>query len=38
MCSTLKDKVNEELLAFIGQGKVAAASIVINYFEMEHVY
>jgi non-heme chloroperoxidase len=25
MCSTLKDKVNEELLAFIGQGKVAAA-------------
>src|SRR5207244_7750835 len=25
MCSTLKDRVNEELLAFIGQGKVAAA-------------
>jgi non-heme chloroperoxidase len=25
MCSTLKDRVNEELLAFIGQRKVAAA-------------
>ena len=25
MCSTLKDKVNAELLAFIGQGKVATA-------------
>ena len=25
MCSTLKDKVNDELLAFIGQGKVATA-------------
>jgi len=25
MCSTLKDRVNEELLAFIGQGKVATA-------------
>ena len=25
MCSTLKDRVNAELLAFIGQGKVAAA-------------
>lgn len=25
MCSTLKDKVNAELLAFIGQGKMATA-------------
>src|SRR5438445_10671645 len=25
MCSTLKDRVNEELLAFVGQGKVATA-------------
>lgn len=25
MCSTLKDNVNAELLAFIGQGKVATA-------------
>jgi non-heme chloroperoxidase len=25
MCSTLKDRVNAELFAFIGQGKVAAA-------------
>jgi len=25
MCSTLKDRVNQELLAFLGQGKMAAA-------------